>query len=136
MNPNHRGTVAQQHIKLRLIEAGYDVFEPIREDCRVDLVVDLDGELARVQVKSGHYRDGKVKFKTRSCMTHKSHGTDGENYKGVVDHFAVYCLELDSAYWVSIDDAPDSAMELRVDDAEVNHPSINWAEEYEMENLA
>lgn len=34
-------------------------------------------------------------------------------------------------YWVDIDDAPESKMDLRYD-AAIDHPSINWAEEYEL----
>jgi len=136
MNPNQRGAIAEANIKTHFIESGLDVFEPVRDDCRCDLVVDIGGELMRVQVKSAHYDEGKVKFKTRSCMTHKSHGTDGKDYIGEVDGFAVYCPELDSSYWVDIEDAPNSGMELRVDEAELDHPSINWANEYEIENIA
>lgn len=137
MNPNQRGAIAEANVKAHFIEAGLDVFEPIRDDCRIDLVVDIDGDLTRVQVKSAHFTGEKVKFKTRSCMSHKSHGSDGQNYVGVVDGFAVYCPELDECYWVDIDDAPNSAMELRVEDADSNHPAINWADEYKLgENIA
>lgn len=34
-------------------------------------------------------------------------------------------------YWVDIDDAPESKMDLRYD-AAIDHPAINWAEEYEL----
>lgn len=135
MNPNHRGAIAEANVKAWFIGAGLDVFEPIRDDCRVDLVVDIDSDLKRVQVKCAHYKDGKVTFKCCSDMTHKFHGTDGEDYVGVIDGFAVYCPEIDNCYWIDIEDAPNSRMELRVEDPDHPNRRINWAEDYEISNI-
>lgn len=129
-DPNYRGDLAEAKCKAKLIEEDYKIYEPVRESDRADLVIEKDGELLKVQIKSSHYKNGKVVFKTKSEMSHKSHKYNGDNYVGDVDYFMVYNKTRDEYYWVSVEEAPKTGMELRVEDAKHNQSTINWAEDY------
>jgi hypothetical protein len=127
--PNLNGDIAEAQVKLSLIQKDLQVFEPIRDSCRSDLVAEVGDELYRVQIKSGWYSEGKVKFNTRSVTDHDGNKYESD-YVGDVDVFAVYCSEVDQVYWIPIEDTPSTKMALRVEEAKQDDSRINWAEDY------
>jgi hypothetical protein len=101
-----------------LSRAGYIVSLPLGESHRYDLIVDRDGVLSRVQVKTGRLRKGAVVF---SC--HSSHGE--------VEYFGVYCEELGACYLVPIADTAAMGCALRVSSAtNGQRRRIRWASAY------
>jgi hypothetical protein len=100
-----------------LYEAGYDLFVPFGEDSRSDLVTERNGELARVQIKSGRLRHGCVQFAV--CSTYGHHPTPAlvrRPYHGEIDAFCVYCRETQRVYLIPIADVTNTtACWLRVD---------------------
>ena len=100
MNSNDKGAVAEQAIVLAAMKAGIPVLRPVGEHGRIDLALDINGELLRVQVKWGRLsRSGDVVIvllRTSRCTT-RGHvrGTYGE---GEVDLCAAYCGELDRSF--------------------------------------
>ncbi len=72
-----------------------------------------------------------MRFNTHSQTTKE--GEYHENtYHGEVDAFLVRYPENEKLYWIKIEEATEQKMELRFN-AKINHPSINWAEEYEFD---
>jgi hypothetical protein len=67
-----------------LVRAGYLVSIPFGEDHRYDLVVEKDGILSRVQVKTGRLRNGVVMF---NCYS--SHGRVGKTAATEVPRLAL-----------------------------------------------
>ncbi|UPW02290.1 group I intron-associated PD-(D/E)XK endonuclease [Halorussus gelatinilyticus] len=55
-------------------------------------------------------------------------------YYGEVDAFVVRYPASETLYRVEIDEANEQKMELRFD-SEIDHPSINWAKEYELDRV-
>lgn len=99
-----------------------------------------DGQLIRVQAKTGRLKDGAVRFHTRSfTYHHPKHGGNGKaehcsrDYSGDADMFAVYCVENGRVYLVPVDDLPKSVGCLRVEPTRNGQNArIRWAAQYEL----
>jgi hypothetical protein len=107
---------------IALREAGYGVLLPFGENTRYDLVIERDGELRRVQCKTGRLLGGVVEFRTASSYYHHPHPKmPAKTYIGQVDLFAVYCRETAGVYLIPIDDlAVQRQASLRVAPARNN----------------
>lgn len=137
MQPKERGVLTEAIVLSRLLEFGVDVSQPFGDNSRYDFIADVDGELSRVQVKTAreeHSGNGTIVFNTQSVKSNISQNRT-EDYNGDIDAFVAYYPDTDTCYWVDIDEAAKSEMCLRVNEAGNNHPSINWAEDYELGNV-
>ncbi|WP_246987606.1 group I intron-associated PD-(D/E)XK endonuclease [Halorientalis marina] len=113
LSANRAGAVAENIVSTRLIQAGYNVAEP-RIPCQYDLIVDIDGNLTKTQVKRG-FEDSREETLRVNMMgsVHKGQ-TKYESVKydsEQVDAFAIYDPINDLVYWLWFDEAP--ATELR-----------------------
>lgn len=85
----------------------------------------------RIQCKTAwRTARGTIRFNTHSQTTRNGqyHET---SYEGAIDAFVVRFPETEQLYWIDVDAAPSRKMDLNYD-AAIDHPSINWAEEYEL----
>ena len=131
MNTKQKGNLSEIKITSKLIELGYIVSLPFGDNARYDLIADKDGELHKIQVKTGQLEDGKIGFSTCSSSTHR--GGVKKDYRGDVDFFGVYCKELDTCYLIPIDITPKRRMVLRLNETKNNQKtSINYANDYEI----
>jgi hypothetical protein len=118
---------------------GLGFYLPFGENTRCDMVVEIDGELMRVQCKTGRLRDGAVLFSLCSNYGHhRNPQTRHRTYHGQVDYFAVYCYDTEGVYLVPIEDLPGSRQaHLRVDPPRNNQRlSVRFAAPYEIARVA
>lgn len=131
-NSKDKGDETEARAIHELISNGYGVSVPFGDNDKYDLVVDDGTSLYRVQCKTAwQNKEEKIRFNTHSQTT-----KDGEyheqTYHGKIDAFFVRHPKTETMYWIGVDDATDQKMDLRFE-AEIDHPSINWAEEYEFD---
>lgn len=116
----------------RLISNGYSVAIPFGDNDKYDLVVDDRKSLYRVQCKTAW----RNKAQTIRFNTHSQTTRDGEYYEQTyhdkIDAFLVRHPDADDLYWIWVDEATEQKMELRFE-ASIEHPSINWAADYEFD---
>ena len=128
-NSKARGDETESKILHELIASGYTVSVPFGDNDKYDLVVDDGDELYRVQCKTAWpNKDRTIRFNTHSQTT-KDGAYHEQTYDGAIDVFLVRDPDDDQLYWIDIDDASEQKMELRFDGA-IEHPSINWADDY------
>jgi len=113
-----------------MIASGYSVSVPFGDNDKYDLIVDDGSSLYRIQCKTAwDNKPETIRFNTHSQTT-----ADGayheETYHNRIDAFVVRYPETEQLYWIDVDDATVQKMELRFE-TDLDHPSINWAEEYE-----
>ncbi len=96
------GELSELIVAVALGRAGYIVAKPLGEKSRYDLIIDKDGTLSRVQVKTGRLRNGAILFHPYSTHTHRK-GAACRPYVNEVEFFGVYCPELLSVYLVPIE---------------------------------
>lgn len=140
-HPKAIGDRSEAHVLAALVEQFPTVLTPWGENCRYDFVIEnAEGELLRVQCKTGHLRHGAVKFRTRSLTYHhpKHAGTGptencSRHYRGDADLFAVFCVENRRVYLVPVDDLPTTLGSLRLDPTRNGQQAgIRWATQYEL----
>ena len=91
LTTKQKGNITELECLLTFVKKGYKVSIPYGEDCRYDLVVDINNNLYRIQCKTSHAlanpEDG-FKFKTQSCVI-TTHGTKQSKYSETeIDFFS------------------------------------------------
>ena len=103
MNPNLRGTIGEMAVALEAVRLGVDVFKPLSEHSRCDLVFGIDARLYRVQCKRAR-RNGEVLHVNLVSSWHTPNGYIRNKYGAYeVDLVAAHCHELGTNYLVPFD---------------------------------
>lgn len=83
---NHKGAVAELEIATAAVKLGVPVFRPLSEHSRADLVLEVGGQLLRVQCKWGRLSEerdvvsvatGGSRFSPRGYVLRTLHGARG-----------------------------------------------------------
>ena len=124
------GGLSELIVATALSRAGYLISLPIGENSRYDMIIDKDGKLSRVQVKTGRLRNGAILFNCYSVHAR----ADGRlrTYRGSIDFFGVYCPDVDGVYLVPVNDVPaTSNASLRwAPSKNGQHTKVQWAQPY------
>jgi hypothetical protein len=139
VNPSRRGAVAEAAIALEATKHGIDVYKPMFEGGRYDLLFDVFGELLRVQCKVARRRGGVVDVKARTCRRVAGGGYLRTTYSpDEVDAIAAYCPDVDRCYLVPIRAfRKGGCMHLRLSPTKNNQQiGLNWASDYELGAIA
>src|SRR5512132_1472415 len=103
MNPNLRGTVGEMTIALEATRLGVEVFKPLSEHSRCDLIFGIGDRLLRVQCKSARL-SGQVLQINLVSSWHTPTGYVRNKYlPSEVDLVAAHCHELDRNYLIPFD---------------------------------
>jgi hypothetical protein len=132
MNTLDRGNAAEAAVLHRLIAAGIPVLVPFGGGLSFDLgaVVPPDGEILRIQVKSGRVRNGCVAFNTWGT----DHGKGRLSYQGRADILAVHAPELSDILMVPVEDCIPFRGRFRIDPTRNNQRSgVRFAADYLLE---
>lgn len=132
-NSKRQGDETESKVIHELIARGYSVSVPFGDNDKYDLIVDIDGQLYRIQCKTAwQNKQETIRFNTHTQTTNQGEYFE-ETYHGEIDAFVVRYPETEQLYWIDVTDATGQKMELRFE-AEIDHPSINWAEDYEFDD--
>jgi hypothetical protein len=138
MTPGRRGAIAETAVALAALRAGFDVYRPIAEGGRFDLVLSRGQEVLRVQCKSGRLSDGTVIARVES-VRRSSGGVLRRPYTAQeVDAVAIHCHDLDEAYLLPIAIlAGRSEVRLRLTPPKNNQAKrVRWAAQYRLGAIA
>ena len=98
LTPNQKGAIVEAAIAYEAIRAGAEVFKPLSEHSRADLIFGIGGRLFRVQCKSAA-RSGEVLRITLQGSRHTPRGYVRSRYSAEeVDLIAAHCLDLGRSY--------------------------------------
>ena len=133
LTTDQKGSIAELAIAKAAIELDIEVYWPMAEGGRYNLIFDVSGRLFRVQCKwAPRYGETIV---VRCCRARRNR--DGLVHRRYVpteiDAFAAYCPELDRCYFLPIEDFPyRRQIQLRLGPPRNNQRLlINWAKDYE-----
>ena len=113
-------------------ELGHKVSIPYGENCRYDFILDVNGTLLKIQVKTSKFvSEDCFEFSTRSTRVNAK-GNYSQTYtKDEIDYFATYWEN--NVYVVPVEET-SSKKTLRFE-ASLNQPNISWAENYTFERV-
>lgn len=98
-------------------------------------IEDADGKFWRVQVKTGWLNEdwSIIKFATASSMNHTVKHKGLRHYRGQADYFEVYVEQLDTVYFLPVEDVGLGRASLRLVPSKNNQEKhIRWARDYEL----
>lgn len=127
-----KGLVTELQCQTYFTKLGYNVLVPLGEDCRYDMIVDLDGILVRIQVKTCHLKKNGagIEFSTRSTRSNTQENIQKLYSKEEIDYFATYYN--DKCYLVKVEEC-SIAKTLSFSNKQVNQYPICFIEDYEAE---
>ena len=123
---NMKGDIAELAVAKRFLELGYWVSMPFGDDAPYDLLVDIDGEIKRVQVKHLKPYKDTIRFRMYSDT--------GRDYREVVDIMVGYNSEDGNCYMIKPKDFElKSMLSLKLNKPKNNQTKgINLAENYKI----
>lgn len=135
LSSDQKGSIAEIEIAAAAIRLGVEVFRPLSDGTRYDLIFDTGPRLLRVQCKWAVRCDEIVIVRCYSCRR-SSNGQIRRIYSpDQVDAFAAYCAELDRCFLLPISVFPStSQIYLRLaPPRNKQRASVNWADDFSFE---
>lgn len=128
-----KGLITELHCQLAFSNLGFTVCAPICEDSRYDFIVDINGELIRIQCKTCSLLEDKngIKFATRSCRSNTQTNLQREYTKDEIDYFYTYYNG--KSYLIKVEET-SSSKTLRFSNPN-KISNICLAEDYELETV-
>jgi len=133
LTTDQKGTVAETAIVFAAVKLGIDLYRPIGEGGRYDMVFDIGQRLLRVQCKYAPLKDDVVLIRCRRARR----TADGLLQRGYtaeeIDAFAAYCPDLDRSFFLPIERCRRRlAIQLRVSPPRNNQGTdIEWADDFD-----
>lgn len=92
MNTHFQGKVTELQVANSFLNKGYQVCQPLVSDSRYDFIIDTNGKLYKIQVKTCHLGgdDEYLEFATSSSHTNTQRTVNHSYNKDEIDYFATY----------------------------------------------
>jgi hypothetical protein len=138
LTPTRRGAIAEAIIAAEALKLGLDVYRPVSEGGRYDLVVDTGSRLLRVQCKSARLEGSVVVVPIRTTRL-TPHGYVRTTCSArEIDGIAAYCPGNGRCYWLPIENFDGQGyVHLRLQPARNNQRRrLIWAADHPLGAIA
>ena len=133
MTTDQKGAIAELAIQLAAAKLGIEVYRPVAEGGRFDIILAPGDRLIRTQCKwATRYGDVVIvrcysNRRARTGLVRRLYTPDE------IDAFAAYCRELDRCFFIPIEAIPDATqIMLRLSPTRNNQRrGINWADDFD-----
>lgn len=96
MNTKQIGNIGEAKTLLKFVENTIPIYSSFGDNERSDFIIDINGELKRVQCKTSEkIIDGIIQFSLTSSTMHRKNGVRHKYTKAEVDYFVLYNMESD-----------------------------------------
>lgn len=131
-----KGLTTELQCQLYFTQLGYNVSVPIAQDCRYDMIVDINNILYKIQVKTSRPNDsnsGGIIFNTVSSRMNHTEGNIRVKYtEDEIDFFCTYYNE--KVYLVPIQLCQSTEKRL-VEKRSTSNQIVDFLEDYEAEKV-
>ena len=135
MNHTQIGDITEQRFILYCMERNIPISKPLNNNLPYDSIIEVNGELLKVQVKTG-YENGiehGFMFNTRSTSKNYTEITT-KNYIGLIDGFITWYERIpDKFFYIPIEKATLGCMKMYYGDNPKNNQ--NYVGDYDFDNL-
>ena len=103
-NSKWKGNLGELKAATEFVQSGITVSFPFGDNARYDMIIDIDGELKKVQVKYSDSSTDNDSFVCR-CTSSKNHTTNKvcDTYIDDIDYFVFYLPEINTCCLVPIE---------------------------------
>ena len=131
---NQKGLITEMQVMLRLVEMGYDVSQPLNADSKYDCILDVNGKLYKIQIKTAHMHpttQNSIEIKCCSTTTTQNHRKQSGYTSKDIDYFATFWEN--ELYLIPVNEC-SSAKTLHLDKKTVRN---NWSylEDYKVKEV-
>jgi hypothetical protein len=135
LTTDQKGAVAEAAIALAAIKLGVDVYRPVAEGGRFDMIFVVHERLLRIQCKWAPLCGDTVIVRTYSNRRAREGLRRRVYTEEEIDAFAAYCPDLDRCYFLPIGSfAARTQVYLRLSPTRNNQRSlVNWARDFEFD---
>jgi hypothetical protein len=128
-----KGAVAESAIIHAAIKLGINVYMPVVEGGRYDMILDLASGLLRVQCKWAARHGDVVVLRCYSSRRNRAGLVRSVYREGEIDAFAAYCPDVDRCYLLPFElFLGRTQVDLRLTPCKNNQSlGINWAADFE-----
>jgi hypothetical protein len=133
LTTDQKGNIAELAIAREAIKFGIDVYRPMGEGGRYDLIFEIGTQLWRIQCKWAPRHGDVVVVRCYSCRRNRDGLLRRKYVAGEIDAFAAYCPDTDRCYFLPFAELPASSqIMLRLAPSKNNQQlGINLAKDYE-----
>jgi hypothetical protein len=133
LTTDQKGAIAEMGIASHATQFGVDVYKPVAEGGRYDLIFDFADRLWRAQCKWAAIDDDVLVVRCYSSRRTREGMRKRPYTAAEIDAFAGYSADLDRCYFLPIDRFPRrEQIRLRLAPTRNNQRLlINWAEDFE-----
>jgi hypothetical protein len=138
LTTNQKGAIAETRIVAAAIELGIEVYRPVAEGGRYDMILAVGDRLLRTQCKWAN-REGDVVVVRARTSRHSPRGYIFTTYSAAeVDGIAAWCPETADCYFIPIAEIDGrGCMHLRLAPARNNQELlVHWAADYRLGAIA
>ena len=131
LSTNQKGAIAEAEVTAAAIRLGIEVYRPVQEGGRYDLILGVGERLVRTQVKWAN-REGDVVVVRGRTSRLTPRGYVRTRYSASeIDGIAAWCPDTDDCYFIPIAEIAGRArMSLRLEPARNNQELlVHWAAE-------
>ena len=138
LTPGRKGAIAETAFAAHATRLGFDVYAPLAEGGRYDLILDAGPRLLRVQCKWARLEGDVVVVMIRTNRRAATGFVSTTYTAREVDAIAAYCEPLDRCYLIPIELVERrTCIHLRLAASKNNQKmSIHWASDYELGAIA
>jgi hypothetical protein len=133
LTTDQKGNIAEATIVAAAVKLGIDVYRPVGEGGRYDMIFAVGERLLRIQCKWAPRHRDVVVLRCYSCRRNRDGLLRRKYLEGEIDAFAAYCPDTDGCYFLPFElFTGRSQVHLRLGLSKNNqHLGINWASDYE-----
>ena len=136
MNSSQIGNIGEVKVLSKFVELGVPVYLPYGDGYEVDMIAVFNNKTNRIQIKTTEkvHSNGVMKWK----MTKQDgyHGSRIKYNEGVIDYFALYCIEADVLCLVPFEDARVDLISIRLDSYEgIRSSAMRFVKDFQFEKF-
>lgn len=130
-----QGRITELQVANSFLELGYQVCQPLVSDSRYDFIVDINGKLLKIQVKTSSLAEDGSYFEFATSTSHtNSKGTVNHSYtEEEIDYFAT--MYNNECYLIRVNECGGRAQRLRLKPTKNNQVvGIKFAKDYKLKD--
>jgi PD-(D/E)XK endonuclease len=137
LTTDQKGSIAETAVAAAAVKLGFDVYWPITNGGRYDLIIDVHGQLLRVQCKWAVKQGDVVIVRAYSSRRTRDGITRRSYVSGEIDALAAHCAELDRCYILPAELATGRhQIQLRLSPCKNNQQlGVNWAKDFDFRSI-
>lgn len=135
MNHTQVGDITEQRFILYCMERNIPISKPLNNNLPYDCIIELNGKLLKIQVKTGYNSDSKNCFMFNTRSTSKNYSEIAtKNYNGLIDGFITWYRDIpNNFFYIPIEKSTSGSMKMYYGDRP--RKNQNFVGDYDFDNL-